>query len=224
MVVSSKIKAAVFDVDGMLLDTRELVFRTYEHTLTSHGYPAPPKDAVSAVIGMQVHESYLILVPEADVELIVETHRTFQNENLHLVIPYEGLEKMLAKLHAAGIKMAVFTSRGPGAREILKDAGVLRFFETVITADDVVKHKPDPEGLFEALKGLKVDAENAAMLGDAPYDIQAGKVAEVGLTIGITHGFGTREDLEKTKPDFIVDSLAEIPAILLGKMVGNDPD
>lgn len=222
---NKKIKAAIFDFDGMIFDTRELMFQTYSHALTAHGYPAPKREDIYAAIGKQVHESYLHLIPDIDAEAVVKTHRTFQDKNIHLISSYKNLEQTLEKLKRAGIKMAVFTSRGPNSTNgALKLTGVIDYFETVVTADDVKHHKPHPEGLLKALEILKVMPENAAILGDSVYDIEAGKAAGVVLTVAITHGFGTREDLEKAKPDYIVKHLAEIPPLLIGKMSSNDPD
>ncbi len=78
-------------------------------------------------------------------------------------------------------------------------------------------HKPHPEGLFKALAGLEVELERAAMIGDAGVDILAGKAAGVSLTIGITHGFGTQQELEAAKPDHIAHSIPEIIPLLLAR-------
>lgn len=220
---ANKIRAAVFDFDGMIFDTRDLMFKTYTHALVSHGYPAPKKEDIFATVGKQVHDSYASLAIKKDIEAIVETHREFQNRSFHLVTPYAGLKDVLNQLDRTGIRMAVFTSRGPTSTiSTLKKAGVLRFFKTVITADDVVNHKPHPEGLLKAIKALRVSPGSTAMLGDSVYDIESGRQAKVALTVGVTHGFGTRASLEKAKADFIVDSLSEILPILLGKMVGDE--
>lgn len=216
---AAKIQAAVFDFDGMIFDTRELMVRTYNHSLTTHGYPALDESKIFTAVGKQVHESYRHLVPGIDADLVVETHRAFQDKNLHLIAPYEGLEPMLKQLKDNRIKMAVFTASGPNStNDALNVTGVAKYFETVITADDVKRHKPHPEGLLLALKRLGVSPANAAMLGDSIYDIGAGKDANVRLTIGITHGFGKLADLKKARPNYIVDSLSEIPPLLIGKM------
>ncbi|OGL34622.1 hypothetical protein A3F65_00805 [Candidatus Saccharibacteria bacterium RIFCSPHIGHO2_12_FULL_47_16b] len=216
--VSKKIKAAIFDVDGMLLDTRNLLFRAYAHTLTAHGYPRPSNEEIAAHVGMEVKQSYAELAPGSDIDLIHATHREFHDNNLDLIADYNGLINMLSQLKKAKLKLGVFTSRGPSTPKVLANAKIDKFFEVVITAADVAHHKPHPEGLLKALESLNAEPKKAAMLGDSVYDVEAGKNAGVALTIGITHGFGTRESLEDAKPDFIVDSLAEIPPILLGRI------
>ncbi len=213
--MSEQIEAAIFDVDGMLLDTREFIFQAFEHSLAIHGHTIPNRTIISSLVGRSLPDSYAKLVPNGELELLMDTHHQFQLERLHLIEPYEGLKEMLSELQKAGLKMGVFSSRKGHLVPSLEDAGVLEFFDAVVQGDEVVKHKPHPEGLLKALGMLSVEPAKAAMLGDAAVDIQAGKAANVAITIGITHGFGTRKELEAVIPDFIVDNLAEIPALLL---------
>jgi pyrophosphatase PpaX len=212
----AKIKAAVFDFDGMIFDTRELVYQTYNHALTKHGQPPPKNEDVAAWIGRKIHEGYAVLAPDVDTDKLVEAHRDFQDKNLHLIAPYKGLAAMLGKLKAAGIKIGLFTARGPNSvNYALKTFKVADYFESIVTIEDVKQPKPHPEGLLLVLRQLGEKPANAVMLGDSVFDIEAGKRAKVGMTIGLTHGFGTRQDLEKAGADHIVDSLAEIPPLLL---------
>lgn len=219
-----KVQAAVFDLDGMILDTRNFLLETYGYALSTYGYPRPAASDFYPFVGQHISVGLKALAPKTDVDLVLATYREFHDKNQHLIVAYEGLPEMLKQLKQAGIKMGVFTARGPGANQILKKFKVLKYFDAVVTSADVTKHKPHPEGLLKTLGFLKTKPQGAAMLGDAKYDIQAGKKTKVKLTIGITHGFGTREELAKAKPDYIVDSLAEIPPILIGKMGSNDPD
>lgn len=84
---------------------------------------------------------------------------------------------------------------------------------SVVTSDDVKATKPDPEGVEKTLKILDVKPQEAVMIGDLPADIAAGKKASV-LTIGISHGFGTQEELEAAGADKVVGSLAELKAFI----------
>ena len=215
---ATKIQAAVFDFDGMIFDTRDLLFEVVNKTLKTHGFPPVTKKDIWQHVGKPIRENYAPYVSEADLEKIVITHRALQDENRHLAVPYDGLIECLEKLKQAKVKMAVFTSRGKGTNEMLTQAKARHYFDAVITADDVENHKPHPEGLLKALEILKVGPDAAAMLGDSTFDIEAGKAAKVAMTIAVTHGFGTLQELKAVKPDHIVDSLAEIPPLILGKI------
>lgn len=212
----SIIKAAVFDVDGMLLDTREFIYQAYEHTLAEHGHEVPDRTIIAEQIGRSLPDCYDAFAPEGATDLLCETHHKFQEEKLHIIRAYPGLTAMLQELKDNGIKLAAFSSRKGNLVPSLKNAGILDFFGAVVQGGDVTHHKPHPEGLFMALSTLEVKPENAAMLGDAAVDIEAGKAANVALTIGITHGFGTLEALEAVKPDYIVNDLFSVAPILIG--------
>jgi phosphoglycolate phosphatase-like HAD superfamily hydrolase len=130
---------------------------------------------------------------------------------------------MLQKFRDSNIKLAVFSSRKLTLLSSLTHAGIADFFEVIVQGDEVTHHKPHPEGLFKALAGLEVKPNNAAMIGDAAVDIFAGKAASVAVTIGITHGFGTRQELEEAEPDYIVTSAQDIPTLLLSKQALTSP-
>lgn len=211
------IQAAIFDVDGMILDTREFIFQAYEFTLAEHGHDVPDRVVIAEQIGRSLPDCYEAFAPQGELDALCDTHHEFQDSKLHLITAYEGLLELFDTLRDAGIKLGAFSSRKGNLVPSLANAGVLDYFGVVVQGSDVVNHKPHPEGLLYALNALDVAPEHAVMLGDAAVDIEAGKAAEVALTIGITHGFGTRDALVTAGADFIVDDLHAIAPIILSK-------
>ena len=214
--MTKTIEAAIFDVDGMILDTREFIFQAYEYTLAKHGHDVPDRVVIARQIGRSLPDCYEAFAPNGELITLCDTHHEFQAEQLHLISPYDGLVNMLDTLQEEGIKLGAFSSRKGNLVPSLENAGILHYFGVVVQGDDVKNHKPHPEGLLKALDVLGVKPAHAAMLGDAAVDIEAGKAASVALTVGITHGFGTREELEAAAPDFIVHDLHSIPPLLIG--------
>ena len=95
-----------------------------------------------------------------------------------------------------------FTAAGiPHVREL---------FDAIITADDGLPHKPEPDAVHELLRQIKVTPENSVLVGDHGYDIIAGKRARVGLKIGVLHGIGTQHELLGAGADFLCDNLDSI--------------
>lgn len=211
------ITAVVFDVDGMLLDTREFIFSAYEDTLLRAGHAVPSRDIISKEIGKSLEACYLSFAPDGDITALCLAHDTFQNtpEKIQLITAYPGVHEMLQQLKDAGLHLAVFSSRKLTLTASLEHAGIADFFEIIVQGDEVTHHKPHPEGLFKALAGLGVKPDHAVMIGDAAVDILAGKAASVAKTIGITHGFGTEQELKATKPDHLVANPAQITQLLL---------
>lgn len=210
-----RIEAAVFDVDGMLLDTKEFIYQAYEHSLATHGHSVPPRKAIAELVGRSIQEAYKTFAPDGDLDKLFNTHDLFQAEKLDLIVAYDGLHEMLESLKRAGLKIGAFSSRYHNLIPSLEHVGVLGYFDAIVQGDEVINHKPDPEGLHLVLSKLNVPPAYASMSGDAAVDILAGQAAEVALTIGITHGFGTLEALNKVQPTHIVDHLDEIPPILI---------
>lgn len=212
--MSMAIKAVIFDVDGTLLDTREFIFQAYEDTLSRHGHSAPPRELISKYIGLSLQDCYRAFAPEGNIKILCEDHHDFQLEKLHLIKPYAGLRETLNTLKESGLKLGLYSSRKGTLVPSLEHIGIRDYFEVVVQGDEVENHKPHPEGVITAANGLAVNYSDAVMIGDTIYDIQAGKAANVALTIGITHGFGTLADLESASPDHIVGSLVEVKNLL----------
>src|SRR5438067_1792684 len=104
-------EAALFDLDGTLLDTKEFIYQAFEYTFKLHGLPVRSRDELTAIIGRALDECYDYLFPSADTRRLCETHLTFQVENIHLSVPFSKSQETLEKLKAAGIKIAVITTR-----------------------------------------------------------------------------------------------------------------
>ncbi len=209
-----KIEAVIFDADGTLLDSRELVFQAYEHILTQHGKLMPDRVELAKSMGKTTNENYSTLIPEHDDDKLTELHREFQAQRVDLLDAYEGLHDLLQTLKDAQLKMGICTSRGINVFRLLEEARIGEYFGAIVHAEMVSKHKPDPEGLFKVCEELKVLPSASVMVGDTDADIGAGKAAGVAFTIGITHGFGTREHLQEAGADYIVDHLNDILPLL----------
>ena len=173
--------------------------------------------AVFDVDGKSLETCYLAFAPDGDIAALCLAHDQFQNtpEKIQLITAYPGVPEMLQNLKAAGLRLAVFSSRKLTLMSSLEHTGIADFFEVVVQGDEVTHHKPHPEGLFKALAGLETKPEHAAMIGDAAVDILSGKAAGVAKTIGITHGFGTEQELIVAQPDHLVATPEQITKILL---------
>src|SRR3989440_12763764 len=88
-----KIIAALFDVDGTLLNTAEFVYQAFVHTFQTRGLPWRSTDEIAAVMGKPLEEMYRHFSASEDVSEFCETHRSFQAENLHLSIPFANTQE-----------------------------------------------------------------------------------------------------------------------------------
>lgn len=207
-------RAVLLDVDGTLLDTREFILAAFEHTAREHGFVLPAREAMTAQIGMPLGEIYAGMTGQA-VAPLIESHRSFQEENLHLAATFPGASEALAALREAGFALAAVTSRSRRTSLVtLELAGLLPFFGAVVSAEDCVTLKPDPAPLRMALERLGVESEGFAMVGDTPHDIEAGRALGI-VTVGASYGF-FGPTIAEHGPDYLIGAIGELPEVLGG--------
>lgn len=207
-------KAILFDVDGTLLDTYDFIVRAYEDVARKKGAPISRTTALMYIsLGKTLRETYAALMPEHDLEGLVQAHRDYQSENMHLVQPYPGVVDTLKKLREVGIKLATVTNRlRSSSLATMEHAGIKDYFGALVCADDVLRAKPDPEHAFAALRALDAEAADAILIGDTPVDIMCGKAAHI-RTIGVS--YGVHNDIASYEPDHIVHKIEDILPLVL---------
>ncbi len=134
------------------------------------------------------------------------------------VIPIEGVETVLDNLRKDGIKIVLNTGYSSKvANTLLRKLNWKKGeqYDALITADDVERGRPFPDMILKAMQlfGI-VDASKVLKAGDSAIDIEEGKNAKCGITIGVLSGAQTRSQLEIVKPDYILNSLASLYSIV----------
>lgn len=210
------VKAVIFDADGTLLDSFDVIMRAYAHLATMHGYPVATREEVKAHLALarplpDIMQSFF---PDHDVNELIRINGEFISEHIVEALAYEGLETLLADLYNRDIKLAIVTGGNSKMLDILRHHNIDHYFTSVVHCERVSKAKPDPEGFLLAAQECGVLPSEAVMVGDSPNDIFAGKNGGAAITIAITHGHGSRNDLLAADPDYTVDSLDELARCL----------
>lgn len=203
-----KIRAILFDVDGTLLDTTELIYQAFENAFNMHDEKSPGRQAFSSVFGKPITECYQILTNKNDVASYCEYHREYQLNNMHLSKPYANSLKTLQELKRSGFKTAAVTSRMKKSASLgLSKAHLSPLLDFAVFADEVTNHKPHPEPLHKAMEFLNVNPDETLMVGDSEADILGGKNAGV-RTVGVLYGMNA-EKLKLLEPDFTIDDISQ---------------
>ncbi len=193
----------LFDLDGTLLDTVDLIVFSYRHTLKAHLGTVPPDEVFLKGLGTPLHTILqgFSNVPE-EVEAMVETYRIHNLEHHDAMVkPYEGALEAVQQLKARGRRLALVTSKARSMAERgLEVCGFSGLMEAVVAAEDVARHKPHPEAVNRALDILGADPGGAVFIGDSPHDLAAGHRAGV-KTAAVLWGPFPRGDLELHTPD-----------------------
>lgn len=207
----------LFDLDGTVIDSVTLIRESHRHAVRAVLGLELDDDALVVNVGRPLMEQMEHFSPE-NAEELFHTYRTWNHANTAALLEaYDGVDELLSGLAAAGRRMGIVTSKSHDAVElawgVLPD--VRARFDVVVTADDTPRHKPNPDPILHALAALGGRVEDACYVGDAPFDMQAGRAAGV-TTIAVTWGFFSRADLEAEGPDLIVDTPEELLAVCLG--------
>ncbi len=210
-------KLYIFDFDGTIGDSRDLIVRTMMDTFEEMGIAKPTVEACVATIGLPLAECFEVSahVTKAQSELCAKRYKEiFRRNNVPgAVRPFANVIKTLNTLHQQGKTLAVASSRQHESLDkLISDFGITHLFSIIIGADDVTNAKPDPESINKILATLPFSPNETIMIGDAPYDILMGKNAGVA-TCGVTYGNGKRIEMQNTKPDFLIDDFAELTDI-----------
>lgn len=204
------IRNILFDLDGTLLDTNELIIQSFQHTYQTHLNKQVDKEVIIKTFG-EILKITLDREFGEDSEEAIKTYRDFQVENFEKLISiHEGVKEGIIELHQKGYKLGIVTSRlNESAIRGLKHYGLMEYFESIIGADDTDKHKPDPTPAFMALKEIEGKPEETIFVGDSPFDILCGKNAGIKSVL-VGWSALPMDMMHKYEPDYVVESMEEL--------------
>ncbi|MGF9911928.1 pyrophosphatase PpaX [Paenibacillus ehimensis] len=209
------IQTVLFDLDGTIVDTNELIIQSFLHTF--EGITAEPvtREHIVPNMGRPLIEQMMFFSGREQVDDLVQKYRTFNiAHHDELVREFPHVRETLAKLHAAGVKLGVVTSKIRQTTEMgLKLTGLYDYFGTIVTVDDVGKAKPDPEGIHKAVRELGGDLSSALMVGDSHYDIEAAHNAGIP-SVAVAWSLKGTEYLKQYKPTHIIQDMRDIVPIV----------
>jgi pyrophosphatase PpaX len=194
----------IFDLDGTLVDSFELIVASFNFAAGRFLQRKLSSEQVMNIPGRTLEDQLANYVPENAVPIMVERYHKFfaRHFNPRSSI-FPGIRNLLFNLQRRGIKLALYTGACKRTTEtVLIQSGLSRFFTTLVTCEDIIAPKPDPEGLRIAIKAIGADSNRTVYIGDHPNDIKASRSAgaKTGAAFwGQTH----RNELMELKPDFV---------------------
>lgn len=209
------IKTILFDFDGTLVNTNELIIATFLHTL-NHYFPGKyERDDVLPFIGPTLRQTFSQMADEEQVDEMIQHYRKFNYEaHEQYIYAYPHVAEALTELKQRGIRLAIVTSKMSDMTKYgLQLTGLTDYFEQLIALDDVTEPKPHREPIDIALARLGVDRETAIMVGDNYHDIEAGQNAGI-RTVAVGWALKGRDFLASYNPTWIVDSMLQLVTIV----------
>lgn len=209
-----KVDTLLFDLDGTLIDTNELIITSFQYTL-DHYFPGQfTREDILPFIGPPLIDSFSKLDRDKAEEMM-QFYRNFNHaKHDELVKEFPGVYDAIKTLHEKNYKLAIVTTKKRVTTEMgLKLTKLEPFFDAVVTLDEITHAKPHPEPLLKALDLVGSKPEQAIMVGDNRHDIEGGKNAGT-LTAGVAWALKGREHLEQFKPDFMLESMFDLVEIV----------
>lgn len=209
----------VFDFDGTLGDTQQIIVTTLHMTIAEMHLPERTDAECISIIGLPLAGCFRALYPDADEEtvtLCADTYRQLFKENMQTFTPvaFPHVVETLRKLKDMGLTLTIASSRWHKSLvELVHNLGIDDCISYLLGADDVELAKPHPEPVLQTLAATGIDASHTLVVGDMAVDILMG--ARAGArTCGVTWGNGSRRDLEEAGADHIIDSIEELLSLL----------
>ncbi len=205
----------LFDLDGTVIDSGAIILASMRHAAKEVlGAEVPDEELMAAVGGPGLEAQMHALAPDR-VEELVTVYRA-HNEPLHdELVCCPGIDDVLVQLRDEGRRLGIVTAKRRTTVELaFAKVPLGHLFETVVGGDETERHKPDPAPLRLALERLGAGPNEAAYVGDAPFDIQAAKAAGLFSVAVAWGGIHARERLEAEEPDAVVDTAEELLAVL----------
>jgi len=213
------VKLIIFDIDGTLIDSQNLIVEAQRRTFIAHGLEPPTRERSLSTVGLSLLEAFVVLVgPDGPAAAMVESYRgAFQSvvkdPRFHEPV-FEGALDTLRTLHRRDdtlLGIATGKSRR-GVERLLALPGWSRLFSTIQTADDAPS-KPHPAMIHQAMAETGVAAQDTFMIGDSTYDMLMTRAA--GATpIGVSWGYHERDDLRRAGAAAIVERYDEVVPVL----------
>lgn len=214
---SSPPKLLVFDWDGTLMDSVGAIVACTQQALADLGWSGISDGAIRATIGLGLRDALASLFPEArhgDSDRLLACYREHWHGGFrdHPFL-FPGVVNVLERLAKEGFLLAVATGKSRrGLEYALEQSSLTGFFHATRTADEAFS-KPHPQMLLDLLEELGTRAGDAVMLGDTTYDLDMAHNAGA-VPVGVLSGSHSREELVRSRPAAILDSVVELPSWL----------
>ena len=214
----SKYQYALFDLDGTLTDPGEGITRSVQYALDKFGIRVGNRRELVCFIGPPVHESFEVYYgfSRPDAMRAVDCYREYYAvKGIFENLVYDGIEKMLQQLQAAGVKICLATSKPEVyAKQILEHFGLDGYFTAVAGSEMDGTRTKKAEVVERALMQLgNPDVSGCIMIGDREHDVLGGQAHGLD-TVGVLFGYGSREELERAGATYIAATPADIVKII----------
>lgn len=214
-----KYTTVLFDLDGTLVDSGIGVTNSVAYALNKFGITPPPREELFKFIGPPLTQSFSQFCgfDGETTTLAIKYYREYYSEKgIYECSMYDGIIELLKSLKSKGYKLALATSKPEiYAAKVVENKGILQYIDYLGAASTDEKTRATKEAVIEHTLNMceEKDRRKIIMIGDRHFDINGAKAFNLD-SIGVTFGYGSREELVTAGATYIADSVMEIDNIL----------
>lgn len=208
------IKLIIFDLDGTLVDSSVDITNALNYAIAPYGLESLSVEKTISIVGEGLTRLIERIVGEERAEIRTDVvNRFLEYYSRHLADftrPYPGVHDTIERL--SGYRKAIISNKREFlSKKLLEELGLAAFFDVVLGSDSVEERKPSPKPVLKVLEMLSIKPEEAVIVGDSTFDIEAGKAAGV-KTVAVSYGFMEKGFL--TGADAVIDAAVELVPVL----------
>lgn len=226
--MKQKIELVVFDMAGTTVDEDNFVYKTVQKVINDEGFNVSLDEVLKYAAGKEKHQAITDVLKECTplINTGLVANIAFSKFKIALkntydsleIKTFEGTEQLFKYLRDRYIKVVLNTGYdSKTAHLLLEKLGwiVGETIDDIVTADDVENGRPEGDMILLAMKNTGViDPKKVMKVGDSAIDIEEGKNANCGITVGVLTGAQNRAQIQEANPTYIIESLNELRAIL----------
>nr|WP_154959921.1 pyrophosphatase PpaX [Paenibacillus xylanexedens] len=211
------INTVLFDLDGTIIDTNELIINSFLHVMGGWDHAAPwTREQIIPHMGGTLEQQMRTFSGQEEVSEYVKGYRAY-NDIHHeaMVRPFPHVIEVVEALDQAGITMGVVTTKiRPSTLKVLERFDLLKYMKSIVTVQDVTHPKPHAEPVQKAMEELGSNPAHTLMIGDSPVDIQSAQNAGA-LSAGVAWSLKGEQVLRGYKPDYILHDMRDLLDMVL---------
>ena len=209
------IDTIIFDFDGTLANTNQMIINSFRHIYNEFLKKDCNEDYIMSTFGEPLKLTLTRDFGQFKYEEVIDTYRDYQKSRFNdEVFLYESVEETLEHLKNKNIKLGIATSRLKHSTiSALENFNIANYFDAVVCADDVTKHKPDKEPLMKAINELKSTNEKTLYVGDSKFDMECA-INALATPVLVGWQLNSKELAKKYNIKYVLDRMWDLTNLI----------
>lgn len=211
----NKFDGIIFDIDGTIVQSNELIFATFNHVTEKFLGKSTSPEEIIALFGPTEGVIIEQLFSDNFNEVMLDYYKFYKENHSKMAKVFDGITELITELKKRNVLLSVYTGKGKGSTEItLDELGLINLFDMVVTGDDIIGHKPSPEGVDVFVNKYNLNRSRVLMVGDAPPDVKAAKATGIKIASVLWDSYA-KEQVLQMGSDYYFETVEELSNFLI---------